>query len=46
MIKFVFTGKIISIQPRIKLTRSFNESEPTCWEYSIMLDEGSLEFTE
>lgn len=41
MDKIVFTGKIISIQPRISLTRSFDESSHTYLGYAIKL-EGDL----
>ncbi len=42
MDKSVFTGKIISIQPRIRLIRSFDESSHSYLGYSITL-EGEFE---
>lgn len=36
--KHIFTGKIISIQPRIRLTRSFDESSHTYLGYAITLE--------
>lgn len=42
MEKSTFTGKIISIQPRIRLTRSFDESSHTYLGYAIKL-EGQLD---
>ena len=44
MDKYIFTGKIISIQPRIRLTRSFDESSHTYLGYAITL-EGELDNT-
>ena len=44
MDKHIFTGKIISIQPRIRLTRSFDESSHTYLGYAITL-EGELDNT-
>lgn len=41
-IKLIFNGTIISIQPRIRLTRSFDESSHTYLGYAIML-EGELD---
>lgn len=38
MDKHIFTGKIISIQPRIRLTRSFDEASHTYLGYAITLD--------
>lgn len=38
MDKHIFTGTIISIQPRIRLTRSFDESSHTYLGYAITLD--------
>ena len=38
MDKYIFTGKIISIQPRIRLTRSFDEASHTYLGYAITLD--------
>lgn len=38
MDKLIFTGKIISIQPRIRLTRSFDEASLTYLGYAITLD--------
>jgi hypothetical protein len=37
-IKSTFTGKIISIQPRIRLTRSFDEASHSYLGYAITLD--------
>jgi hypothetical protein len=42
MNKHIFTGRIISIQPRIHLTRSFDESSHTHLGYAITLD-GEIE---
>nr|WP_320025770.1 hypothetical protein [uncultured Acetobacterium sp.] len=42
MIKSTFKGTIISIQPRICLTRSFDESFHTYLSYAIKL-EGKLD---
>lgn len=42
MDKYIFTGKIISIQPRIRLTRSFDEASHTYLGYAITL-EGELD---
>jgi len=42
MEKSTFTGKIISIQPRIRLTRSFDEASHTYLGYAIKL-EGQLD---
>ena len=44
MDKHIFTGKIISIQPRIRLTRSFDEASHTYLGYAITL-EGELDYT-
>ena len=44
MDKYIFTGKIISIQPRIRLTRSFDEASHTYLGYAITLD-GELDNT-
>lgn len=44
MDKHILTGKIISIQPRIRLTRSFDESSHTYLGYAITL-EGELDNT-
>jgi hypothetical protein len=44
MEKSIFTGTIISIQPRIRLTRSFDESSHTYLGYAITL-EGELDST-
>lgn len=44
MDKHIFTGTIISIQPRIRLTRSFDESSHTYLGYAIKL-EGELNNT-
>ncbi|NLV83512.1 MAG: hypothetical protein GXY60_03010 [Spirochaetales bacterium] len=38
MDKHIFTGSIISIQPRIRLTRSFDESSHTYLGYAITLE--------
>jgi hypothetical protein len=38
MVKISFRGIIKSIQPRIRLTRSFDEASHTYLGYSIMLD--------
>lgn len=38
MDKHTFTGKIISIQPRIRLTRSFDEASNTYLGYAIKLE--------
>lgn len=38
MNKHIFTGRILSIQPRIHLTRSFDESSHTYLGYAITLD--------
>lgn len=38
MDKSIFTGKIISIQPRIRLTRSFDETSHTYLGYAIKLE--------
>ena len=38
MDKHIFTGRIISIQPRIRLTRSFDESSHTYLGYAITLE--------
>ena len=42
--KSTFTGTIISIQPRIRLTRSFDEASHTYLGYAITL-EGELDYT-
>jgi hypothetical protein len=42
MDKHTFTGKIISIQPRIRLLRSFDEASHTYLGYAITL-EGELD---
>jgi hypothetical protein len=42
MIKSTFKGTIISIQPRIRLTRSFDEASHTYLGYAIKL-EGELD---
>ena len=42
--KSTFTGKIISIQPRIRLTRSFDEASHTYLGYALTL-EGELDNT-
>ena len=44
MDKYIFTEKIISIQPRIRLTRSFDEASHTYLGYAITLD-GELDNT-
>lgn len=44
MDKSIFTGKIISIQPRIRLLRSFDEASHTYLGYAIKL-EGELDNT-
>ena len=44
MDKYIFTGKIISIQPRIRLTRPFDEASHTYLGYAITLD-GELDNT-
>ena len=44
MEKSTFTATIISIQPRIRLTRSFDESSHTYLGYAIAL-EGELDNT-
>ena len=44
MDKYIFTGKIISIQPRNRLTRSFDEASHTYLGYAITLD-GELDNT-
>lgn len=38
MDKHIFTGRIISIQPRIRLTRSFDEASHTYLGYAITLE--------
>lgn len=38
IVKFTFTATIISIQPRIRLTRSFDESPHTYLDYTIKLE--------
>lgn len=38
MDKHIFTGRIISIQPRIRLMRSFDETSHTYLGYAIILD--------
>ncbi len=38
MEKSTFKGKIISIQPRIRLTRSFDEASHTYLGYAITLE--------
>jgi hypothetical protein len=42
MDKLIFSGKVISIQPRIRLTRSFDEASHTYLGYAIRL-EGELD---